>query len=80
MAKCGTHRRRIKTEVKAKVVAAAWGAELIQFLAALAVLHQDDLKKRINKIKAAWRNGCLKTWMIIKPSHYQNGSALLLNG
>ena len=51
-----SHSRRIKTEEKAKVVAAAWGAELIQFLAALAVLHQDDLKKRINKIKAAWRN------------------------
>ena len=33
------HRRRIKTEDKAKVVAAAWGTELIQFLAALAILH-----------------------------------------
>ena len=36
------HRRRIKTEEKAKVVAAAWGAKLIQFLAALAILYQDD--------------------------------------
>ena len=43
-----THRRRIKTEEKAKVVAAAWGAELIEFLAALAILHQDDLKNRVN--------------------------------
>ena len=33
------HRRRIKTDGKAKVVAAFWGTELIQFLAALAVLH-----------------------------------------
>ena len=31
------HRRRIKTEEKAKVVAAA-----------LAILHQDDLKNRMN--------------------------------
>ena len=30
------HRRRINTEEKAKVVAAAWGTEFIQFLAALA--------------------------------------------
>ena len=41
------HRRRIKTEEKAKVVAAAWGAELIQFLAAVAILHQEDLKNRM---------------------------------
>ena len=52
--------RRIYTEEKAKVVAAVWGIECIQFLAALAVLHQDytyeekgelhqdDKKKRIN--------------------------------
>ena len=33
------HRRRIKTEEKVKVVAYVWGAEFIQFLAALAVLH-----------------------------------------
>ena len=38
----------IKTEEKAKLVAAAWGTELIQFLAALAILHQDDLKNRMN--------------------------------
>ena len=41
-------RRRINTEEKAKVVAAVWVTELIQFLAALDILHQDDLKKRIN--------------------------------
>ena len=50
LAKCETHRRRIKTEVKAKVIAAAWGAELIQFLAMLllANLHQNDIKNRMN--------------------------------
>ena len=42
------HRRRMKTEEKAKVVAAALGAELIKFLAALAILHQDVLKNRKN--------------------------------
>ena len=31
-----------------KVVAAAWGT---------ALLHQDDLKKRINRITATWQNG-----------------------
>ena len=33
------HRRRIKTEEKAKVVASVWVEEFIQFLAALAVLY-----------------------------------------
>ena len=42
-----THRRRIYTEVKANVVAAAWGTELFQFLAAEAILHQDSLKIRM---------------------------------
>ena len=31
------HRRRIKTEEKAKVVVAVWGTELIQFIATLAL-------------------------------------------
>ena len=48
----------MKTEEKAKVVAAVWGTEMIQFLAALAIFHQDDLKKRMNRIKATWRNRC----------------------
>ena len=47
-----THRRKIKTEEKAKVIAAVWGKEMIQFLAALAILHQDGLKKKINRITA----------------------------
>ena len=43
-----THLRRIKTEERAKVVAAASGAELINFFAMLAILHQDDMKNRMN--------------------------------
>ena len=34
----------MKSEGKAKVVAAAWGAEFIKYFATLAILHQDDLK------------------------------------
>ena len=34
-----THRRRINTEEKAKVVAAVWGTEIIKSFAALAILH-----------------------------------------
>ena len=33
------HGRSLKTEEKAKVVAAVWGTEFIKFLAALAVMH-----------------------------------------
>ena len=36
------------TEEKAKVVAGVWGIECSQFLAALAILHQDDMKNRMN--------------------------------
>ena len=38
-----SHRRRIYKEEKAKVVAAVLGTEYIQFLAALAVLLQDEI-------------------------------------
>ena len=38
-----SQRRKINTEEKAKVVAAVWETELIQFLAVLAVLHQDGM-------------------------------------
>ena len=47
-------RRRTQTEEKKKVVAAAWGTEFNQFLAAVAVLHKDDLKNRMNFFKSAW--------------------------
>ena len=36
------HRRRKRTEEKAKVVAVVWWTEIMQFLAALALLHYDD--------------------------------------
>ena len=42
------HRKRIYAEEKAKVVAAVWVTEFIQFLAVLAILHQDKLKNRMN--------------------------------
>ena len=49
---CPIEVRRIKTEEKAKVVAAVWGAKFIRFLAALAVLHWDDLENRLNSLKS----------------------------
>ena len=57
-----THRRRINTEEKAKVLATAWGTELIPFLATLTFFHQDDLKKRITLLGGM--DG-LKKWVII---------------
>ena len=49
------HRKRIKTEEKAKVIAASWGTECFQFLAVLAILHQDELK---NRVKTAYFSTC----------------------
>ena len=40
------HRLRINTEEKAKVVAAVWGTEFLQFLSVMAVLHWDELKEK----------------------------------
>ena len=51
------HRRRIYTEEMEKVVATVWGAESIQFLAALAIFHQDDMKKRMNSFYSSTRRG-----------------------
>ena len=45
----------IYTEEKAKVVAAACGIELLQFLAVLAILYQDD-----------WKNSIKCTRMIVR--------------
>ena len=44
---CVNHKRRIYTTEKAKVVAASWGTELPQFLATLAILHQNRLKNML---------------------------------
>ena len=41
----GTHRRRMETEAKAKVVASVWGAKFIHFLAAKAVLPRSIERK-----------------------------------
>ena len=43
------HRKRIETKINQRS-SLLWGggAELIQFLAALAILHQDELKKKMN--------------------------------
>ena len=51
------HRRRKKTEEKAKVIAAFWGTELNKFLAALTIWHQDDLKKGMNSSCSSYRTG-----------------------
>ena len=40
------------------VVTAVWGTGFFKFFASLAIFHQDDLKKRIKRIMATWRNGC----------------------
>ena len=42
------HRRRIKKEEKAKVVSAPLEAESIHFFVALAILHKDNLKNRMD--------------------------------
>ena len=43
-----SHRGRIKTEGKAKVVASVWGEEFIQIFAALPVLSRTILNNRMN--------------------------------
>ena len=43
-----SHRRRMETEAKAKVVASGWGAEFIQFLAVLAILSRHIGKNSMN--------------------------------
>ena len=57
MAKPISHRRRIFTEAKAKVVESVWEAEfIIQFLAPLAVLPQFIWKKRLNSVGLFGKN------------------------
>ena len=48
------HKRRIKTEEKAKVVASAWEEECIQFLASLAVLPMTILKKTLSQMSGVF--------------------------
>ena len=54
-----SHRKRIKTEDKAKVVAAVWGTAQIQFLAAPTILHQDDINKGMNSSYSAYNPGTM---------------------
>ena len=49
--RCILHRRKINTEEKTKVIAAAVRINLFKFLAALAILHQGDLNKRMKVAK-----------------------------
>ena len=69
-------RRRINTEEKAKVVPVIWGTELIQFIAALAILHQDDLKKGINSAFSSYRPGAI--YAILHIVLLQNGKEMIL--
>ena len=57
------HRRRIETEGKAKVVASVWGAEFVQFLAALAVLPSSFWKKRLNSAGLFRKNSGIQPFL-----------------
>ena len=70
------HRRRIKTESKAKFIAAVWGTEFIKVLTPLDIFHQDDFEENVGKNKGyltewmLWKNGCLSGSHHNKPSPY----------
>ena len=49
------HRRRMEREAKAKAVAAVRGADFVQFLALLAVLHRSVWKKRLTSSYIIYR-------------------------
>ena len=53
------HRRRIYTEGKAKVIAAIWVTEFIQFLVALAILPGAILKIMMNSSFFSNRPGAI---------------------
>ena len=59
------NRSRIYTEEKAKVVAAAWGTDFIQFLAALAILIQDFLKNSRNSSFSSYHPGAINHFLHI---------------
>ena len=59
------HSRRIYTEQKAKVVVAVLGTECIQILVALAILHQDDLKNRMNSSFSLYHPGAIHSFVHI---------------
>ena len=59
------HRIRIYTEEKAKLVAAVWGTEFIQCLAALVILHQEELKNRLNSSFPSYHPGAIHPFLHI---------------
>ena len=60
------HRRRTYTEEKVKVVAAVWGTPFIQFLCrTIAILHQDDLKNRMNSSFSSYPPGTMYPFLHI---------------
>ena len=59
------HRRRMEREAKAKAVAAVRGADFVQFLALLAVLHRSVWKKRLTSSFIIYRKHTffwLRSW------------------
>ena len=74
-----THRRRIKTEANAKVVAAVWGTELDSIPCRTTDLPPGWFEEKTEWIKPTWRNGCFEKdgWSSglhhSKPPLYQNG-------
>ena len=56
IAKRLAYRKRMYTEVKAKIVAAAWGTEL---------LHQDNLKNRMNSPFSSYDPGAIHPFLHI---------------
>ena len=73
-----------------KVKKVLGGKELIQFLAAQAILHRDDVKKRMNRLMATWWNGwftphqttTLPNWIfsqkpVFKSTLLQNGQSFI---
>ena len=54
-------------EDKAKIVAAVWGTEFVQFLAPLAILYQDDLKIRMNSSFSSYNPGAINPFLYIIP-------------
>ena len=58
-------------------MAAVWGTEVIQFLAALAILHRDDLTKRINSSFYLYPPGAIYPFLhIIRVKNSWHGKEL----
>ena len=66
--------RRTYTEEKAKVVAVSWGAELLQFLAVLAILHGKEFEAILSPRKQWW----LLLSLLYKSFFYASGCLSLL--